>query len=492
MGRPTDAAMTPTGVLALARRELPAALAAVLPTARWYGDKHRDLMGIEIVDAVADPWGDAIVVWAVAELRFTAGEPSRYAVAAVVELDAAAGAVTADRWFGDGMSAAGFPAWFLARLRDGARLAGARGELAFEPLPGLLERVGTDGTPPAQVGGLEQSNTNIRYGAVLLVKLFRRLRPGLNPDLEITRFLAERTTFRHAPRPLGVVRYLSHDSEPIVAAIAQNFIANGSDGWEWTLRALAAAFGDESRTAADSLDAALALLGRRTAEMHRALASDPNDPAFAPEPLTETTIDATVAAALHNLAATMTALRQRQGGAPPAMRSAIDEVLASERALAERLRGMAAERGSWAIRVHGDYHLGQTLRTMDADWIVLDFEGEPGRDLVERRRKTSALKDVSGMLRSIGYARTAAERAQPSAAVKLAAWETVARRAFLDAYLDGVRGAGPRLLPPDAAAFRRALDAWEADKALYEVRYEVANRPDWLATPLRALQAATG
>jgi maltose alpha-D-glucosyltransferase/alpha-amylase len=154
--------------------------------------------------------------------------------------------------------------------------------------------------------------------------------------------------------------------------------------------------------------------------------------------------------------------------------------------------GYAAESGVAYVRVHGDYHLGQTLRTADDDWTIIDFEGEPARPVAERRQRLSALKDVAGMLRSFAYARGFAERslgAEPSAAAKtrLAAWEQGARAAFIAGYRQAVATATHPLVPAGDAGFARALAAWELDKALYEIAYEARNRPDWIDIPLRGL-----
>jgi trehalose synthase-fused probable maltokinase len=167
-------------------------------------------------------------------------------------------------------------------------------------------------------------------------------------------------------------------------------------------------------------------------------------------------------------------------------------VSAGLRALAERANGYRNELSTQRIRVHGDYHLGQTLRTPDGDWVIIDFEGEPARSLDERRQRASVLKDVAGMLRSFAYARGTAERsaggsADRAARGRLGPWEMGARRAFLEGYRQALATSEMRFVPKDDAAFARALAAWELDKALYEVAYEVRNRPDWLELPLRSL-----
>jgi maltose alpha-D-glucosyltransferase/alpha-amylase len=179
---------------------------------------------------------------------------------------------------------------------------------------------------------------------------------------------------------------------------------------------------------------------------------------------------------------------------PEQLMTRLPEAIAGLRALAERADGYRDELNTARIRVHGDYHLGQTLRTPDGDWAIIDFEGEPARSLAERRQRASVLKDVAGMLRSFAYARGAAERAAEASAVpdreardRLAVWESGARRAFLEGYRQALAAAAMRFVPDDDEAFARALAAWELDKALYEVAYEARNRPDWLELPLRSL-----
>jgi maltose alpha-D-glucosyltransferase / alpha-amylase len=162
------------------------------------------------------------------------------------------------------------------------------------------------------------------------------------------------------------------------------------------------------------------------------------------------------------------------------------------RALDERANGYRDELNTRRIRVHGDYHLGQTLRTPDSDWVIIDFEGEPARSLEERRQRASVLKDVAGMLRSFAYARGAAERSaggstDRAARNRLEVWEIGARRAFLAGYRQALAATPLRLVPEEDAAFAQALAAWELDKALYEVAYEARNRPDWLELPLCSL-----
>jgi maltose alpha-D-glucosyltransferase/alpha-amylase len=240
-------------------------------------------------------------------------------------------------------------------------------------------------------------------------------------------------------------------------------------------------------------DAAARLLGERTGRLHVALAQAPDEPAFAPEPITKADAERWEADLLANLRATVDGVRARAPALGPELRSQVAELPGRMPALERRAAGFRAQIGTAKSRVHGDYHLGQVLRTPDDDWVILDFEGEPARTIAERRAKTSPLKDVAGMLRSFGYARGAALRALPggvdqaATARRLAEWETAARRAFLAGYRSAVRQAPVAVVPANATAFAAAVAAWELDKTVYEIGYELGNRPDWLELPLAAL-----
>jgi len=311
-------------------------------------------------------------------------------------------------------------------LAQGARIAGSRGEVVFEPLEALPEPA------ESQLLGVEQSNTSVRYGASVL-KFIRRLQAGENPDFEIPLGLHARTAFRHVPKPLGRVLYREPDAETTLAVL-QAFVANQGDGWGWV------------HAQAEVPEAALRQLGRRTAELHAALGA-----AFDAEPMDHADIARWRARAL------------AEADAPELAPHAA--LLASWR---ERLRGgdagLESLVGQNKTRIHGDYHLGQVLRTED-DWVVMDFEGEPARPMEERRQKGSPLQDVAGMLRSFGYA---------AAALRQVEWEAAARAAFLDGY-------GPIAAPG-------ALRFFEIEKAVYELRYEINHRPEWVAIPLAGLQ----
>ena len=310
-----------------------------------------------------------------------------------------------------------------------------------------------------RLGG-EQSNTSVALGDALVLKHFRRLAEGVNPEAEMTRFLTEHTSFRHTPRLAGHLEYRDDAARPTTLAVAQELVADARDGWQWVLEQLA-----EPPRAAAAMTA-LRRLGQRTGELHRALASDPHAPAFAPEPITA----ADVAGWTESVIAQLSAARAALGG---------DAVPVDPGAVR---RGLAPMIGRGKIRHHGDFHLGQTLyRPAAGDWMIIDFEGEPLRPLDERRRKHVALRDVAGLLRSIDYAAVSA----PGAASAGPAWQADAARAFVEGYRRAA-GAAP-FLPDSDAGLRDVVAVFELEKAAYEIVYEANNRPDWIAILKRGL-----
>ncbi len=485
-------------VAAALRRHLASALAGFLPRQRWYGDKGRPLASVALLDAAADGDGPPWFVLAIAEVAFADGSPSaRYllplatAEPGLPSQDALAFIQSGDeRWaLVDAFAVPGFPLRLLRRLAQSAHLGGDRGAFVWEAFPALSAVVAGAEAAPSSLIGTEYSNSSVRFGDLLFLKLVRRLRPGTNPDEEVGRFLAERTGFRHAPAPLGAGRYLDTDGTPFPFALAQRFVAGAADGWTDVVARIAAA--GNAREDAELL-AALNLLGRRTAQLHAALATPSDDAAFAPEPVAAADAEGWQSELTAKLAATPDQLAVLGPSVPPRLRALVDCFAEQLPDLRRRAAGFAALTGTPKTRVHGDYHLGQTLRTPDGDWVILDFEGEPARTLPERRAKTSPLKDVAGLLRSLGYARGAALGALPPAdraasAPRLAAWERAARGAFLGGYRAAAAAHPSLAWTADPARFEAGLAAWELDKAIYEVAYEANNRPDWLDLPLAAL-----
>jgi trehalose synthase-fused probable maltokinase len=442
-------------------------LAAWIAERRWFGGKSRRIGGIDREDVIELGPGALHVL----RVRLDDGESQRYAV----PLSPGAGPA-------DALDDPAFARRLLAVARGEERVPGRRGAVRGHRTRAFPDALAPD-APVRQVGG-EQSNTSIVFGDLVIVKHFRRLAVGVNPDLEITRYLTEAAAFPHTPALAGWLEYEAPDGTATLA-VAQSLVAGARDGWEWVLAALR----DDARRV--ETRPALRRLGEVTARLHLALAAAPaSDPALAAEPITDADLTRWAAA----VATQLTAAR---AAAPPAAAAAIPN--SPVELVADALGGL---RGRLKCRHHGDFHLGQTLyREGTGEWTLIDFEGEPLRPLAERRQKHSPLRDVAGMLRSIAYAAETI-RAGGAATTGAAgegtradggtpwvdAWEREARAALLHGYLT-TAGRAP-FLPADEAAVRRAIAAFELEKAAYEVVYEANNRPDWIGIPLRGVVSA--
>jgi maltose alpha-D-glucosyltransferase/alpha-amylase len=369
--------------------------------------------------------------------------------------------------------------------------------------------------PPIRRLSSEQSNSSIVYGNRSILKLFRRLEQGINPDFEIGRHLTETVRFTRVPAAAGAFEYLGPGEEPTTLGMLQQLVPSQGDGWSHALNEVARFFHDvggasvragrEPRSFTELIEArppqsiahaigsylgSAATLGRRTAEMHLALASDGGNPAFAPEPFTKTDLELVTADALGQAHRGMSLLAENVERLSVDLQSTAKHLLHARNTLLDRVR--AAPTFHFAaskIRVHGDYHLGQVLWS-EQDFYLLDFEGEPARSLQERRMKQSPFKDVAGMVRSFGYAAyaglfaaTASRRSDWDRMETWARiWQTWTTSAFLREYFSATAGA---LFVPAVASQRDALlEVFVLDKALYELNYELNNRPDWVRIPL--------
>jgi maltokinase len=339
-------------------------------------------------------------------------------------------------------------------IRVLAQLLGSEATIESVAFHGGLEPTG-DIRPM----GAEQSNSSIVFGEQQVLKVFRRIEPGINPELEMLRFLSTRN-FENIAALTGWYDF-SGDLMQATLGILQEFVGEARDGWQL------------------ALDDPLGLLrrvpelGAATGRMHSVLASDNADPAFSPEEPSAEALALLTATIDEQIERAFLDLPDEPALAPIAGRG--EEVR-------DRLQLMShVGVGGRLIRHHGDYHLGQTM-LRDAGWVILDFEGEPARSLLERRRKRSPLRDVAGMLRSFAYAASASEllRGVPTPE----GWEERARKAFLDAYLDSVE---PTLLPAGQTAIDKLLAIFELEKAVYELHYELNNRPDWVPIPVAGI-----
>jgi maltose alpha-D-glucosyltransferase/alpha-amylase len=382
---------------------------------------------------------------------------------------------------------------------------------------------------PSRVGSAEQSNTSILYGDTAILKLFRRLQPGENPDVEIGQFLTEVAHFDRIPPFLGEISMIASSGEKTTVAMLQGLVANDGDGWTWFVHQLnrfyksiesgtdapiLAAPAYESTTtdrnrmptvAQEAMEAAM-LLGRRTAEMHLALSSSASDPVFAPEPTSHHDLETDARQIEVQIRSALEALKSKFAALDESASDHASLLLSKRLELMKRSHSIAdLTAAGQRIRIHGDYHLGQTLRTstkegapQTGDFVLLDFEGEPARPLSQRRRKQSPLKDVAGMLRSFSYAAFAglkafqdeiAARSRPTSdeiSTKWAqAWQNWASEAFIRGYRETI-SKNPDILPSPKET-QALLDAFVLEKALYELQYELNNRPTWIHIPIAGI-----
>jgi maltose alpha-D-glucosyltransferase / alpha-amylase len=383
-------------------------------------------------------------------------------------------------------------------------VASAHGRFRFRPTRRFAEIAGSDyaglavGRPQAL-----SSNTIVNIGDRLFLKAYRLLRAGVNPELEIGTYLTEVARFPNCVPVAGALEHLSAEGVPTTLALLQAYVANQGDGWTYTLDYLGR-FLEQWRSMTepppqDVHGAYLALirtLALRTAQLHEAFSLRTGDSAFDPEPLVDTDLEAWKGRVRDEAAATLEVLGQRLGELTLPPRTDARTLIGQRDKLMARIDACSLAAGqAFKMRHHGDFHLGQVLLTKN-DFLITDFEGEPGRTFEERRVKHSPLRDVAGMLRSFNYARWTAFRAavrghedDERLAPLALEWETQVRRAFLAAYDEGTRD---NEAMPALAAVRGLLELFELEKALYELRYELANRPGWAAIPLQGILALSG
>jgi trehalose synthase-fused probable maltokinase len=418
-----------------------------LRAARWFGGKSRAIVDTRVLDCAALTRGASVCF---VEVQYEYAAPEMYVLADHLEEPLVAQAL-------------------LERFAGGTLSSEQGGSLRFEPTH-LFASVDLKRAQPVALMRGEQSNTSIRFGNHLMLKLFRRLQFGPNPEVEVGRFLTDETSFRNAPAVLGSLTYRAPDDREASLALLQTFESNRGDAWTTTLQRLGPLLDGGSAT--ESMEM-MARLGRTTAELHVALASGTGD--FSSEPILKSDIE-TWRRALEEEVETATDALARK------------HIDVDQEQLLQRADGIAALEGALKTRHHGDYHLGQVLEREDGSFVVIDFEGEPSKPLALRREKRSPLRDVAGMLRSFDYARNAALRAGDAAdgrRVRAAAhWYSSVRESFLSAYCETIGREAPALLPRETMP---PLVALELEKAAYEVLYELNNRPDWLPIPLAAL-----
>jgi maltose alpha-D-glucosyltransferase / alpha-amylase len=528
------------------RAVLEGILAAYLPGRRWFGGKTRAIKGVHIQEKIEVP-GVAGGAWLVfLRVDYVHADPDLYLVPLTwVEAEGAgslpiekAGLVMASvklarsgrsGWLMDALGSRDFARALLEWVMRRRGVHGQFGELVASQTSHLrgLREAGLPALEPA-LSRAEQSNSSIIYGDRLILKLLRRLEPGVNPELELGRFLADRG-FAHVPALAGALEYEVGKGEPMTVGVLSGFVPNCKDAWVHALETLerfydrvAALPEDHPRPvlatgrlvdlASADLPASTVewigtyqesarLLGERTAALHGALAGETEDPAFVPEPFTPHYVRGLYQSMRNLTRRTLQLLQKRLKALSPEVGAEAERVLGLEPEMLRRFR-VLYERPMTALRIrhHGDFHLGQVLHT-GKDFLLVDFEGEPARSLGERRLKRSPLRDVAGMIRSFDYAAHAAlfqhlERGSLSPAGRERAsmwarsWSGWVGVMYFRAYREAVRGAS--FLPQGDEELQVLMDAYVLEKAVYELAYELNNRPDWLRIPLQGIRLWLG
>lgn len=522
-------------LLAALKRGLPSVLPKFLAKQRWFGGKARTIRSVQLSDVVPFYCGTLHSYLTLAQVKYAGGAVETYDIPLVRVSDVLAQPGTSSLMtvrpegfpeeivLKDALTDDQFLTCLLDAMSKGMSLRGGRGWVRAASTPALQALwQPSEGSLTSSLMHAEQSNSSVVYEKRLVLKMFRRLENGLNPDLEIGSFLTGKTSFRNVPPLAGYLEYGTDGGTNSALGMLQAYVVNQGDAWQLTLEALAEYYErapgwgdpgtceipqasilslcgqsipDEARRRLSSYLDSAALLGRRTAELHLALASAPQDPDFAPQPFSEADCQAFASSAVQLLTANFELLRRLKDGMPGQTRLEADTVLKLEDTARRRFQLLTGMKSSALVtRIHGDYHLGQVLFT-GSDFVIIDFEGEPARPLEERRKKRSPLQDVAGMLRSFHYAAYApllqletqrSPRAELQALGNWAQyWQRWISATFLKKYLDVCGDA--IFIPKGRQELALLLDLYLMDKAVYELGYELNNRPTWVRIPLDGL-----
>ncbi|HKD10363.1 MAG TPA: maltose alpha-D-glucosyltransferase [Bryobacteraceae bacterium] len=457
-------------------------LAEFLTRQRWFGGKSRKIARVHVIDW-SEFAGAAIMFL---EVTYESGPRDVYFAPLMMRDGALRDAFLDDRFCSE-----------LIAVREAPTSAGEiAGDIVDPP---------TD--PPVRKGAVEQSNSSVVFGDHTILKIFRRVEPGPNPDIEVSRFLSERTSFDRIPPFRGSIEY-RRGEETAALALVQGIVSNEGDGWSWTAEELERYYeryahetppnDADAQVAHDYVGAyfeAASVLGRRTAELHLSLASAADDPSFAPEPIPSQEMEASGSRMREEASEAFDLLKNNLAVLPDDLLEMAGVALRRRGQIGDRLLGASKETDCGKrIRIHGDYHLGQVLRTKN-DFVILDFEGEPARNLAQRRAKHSPLKDVAGMIRSFSYAANATlityTTRHPEDFASLEPWARLWDQTITTEFLNSYRQTlGPgALVPSSDAGFHRMLDAYLLEKAMYELSYELNNRPLWVRIPLAGILA---
>jgi maltose alpha-D-glucosyltransferase / alpha-amylase len=512
---------------------------------RWFRGKARHIQSCRITDVIPIHFGGSRADMVILQVNFTTGEPETYLVPLMISPARHANEVILRN-----------PAVLIARVQ---MPDGYQDQICFEATADkdfcsfLLESIGQKRSFLGLSGRIsttitqafnnirdvpgssliptliqaEQSNTSIIYGNQAILKFFRRIENGINPEMEMGRFLTERTSFTNFAPLLGALEYRLDQGPMQTMAVLQTFVANKGDAWQYSLDSLEHYFQSietnprnrtpqipqghlltllnestiPARKVIGSYLTSAQLLGQRTAELHKALSSTTDNPDFAPEPFS-TAQQTFLYHTLRDLAFnTFQMLEERKGSWPEEIEKEVERVLKFKESIIRRFQHITEQKISAVLmRCHGDYHLGQVLYT-GQDFVIIDFEGEPARPLSERRAKISPIQDVAGMLRSFDYAAHTSLNRQvmknagrynilPMLEQDARYWYTWVSITFLNSYLEHIQEA--HLIPENINQLKILLDVYLLEKSLYEVGYELNNRPEWLKVPVHGILQLMG
>jgi maltose alpha-D-glucosyltransferase/alpha-amylase len=509
---------------------------------RWFGGKAQQVKKAAIAESVSLQQGSFTAFIVFAAIDYMDGSSETYVLPlAFASGPAAEEALNESRWAAlarlrikstgeegilfEATALKDFGKALIQAINRRYRRKGAAGELICSRTPTFRRICEVNpASLESSLLGAEQSNTSLSYGSCLILKLFRRLQEGTNPDLEIGRFLTAKG-FAHTPPVAGALEYRCGRQSPQTIGILQGFVPNQGDAWEYTLNELTHFYehilaGQSERTVPAAPKASFMelaatpipsdvseaigiylesvhILAQRTAALHRVLASPAADPKFAPEPFSKLYQRSLYQSMRTHAGRTLPLLRRQLKNLPEDVQQAAREILEMKKDILERFHALLDLKISGLrTRCHGDFHLGQVLFT-GKDFVIIDFEGEPARPISERQIKRSPLRDVAGMLRSFHYAAYSAlitlEKqgvVQPESMAYLESWANCwyiwICTAFINIYLDQAAGAG--FLPDSREEIQILLDALLLEKAIYELGYELNNRPGWVRIPICGIQ----
>ncbi|NNU49315.1 maltose alpha-D-glucosyltransferase [Rhizobium sp. WYCCWR 11279] len=486
-------------------------LPAYLSRRRWFGAKDQALQAARLISVTPIPFADGVVL---GELEVVLPNHSEsYQLPLAVAWDdahpsalaqqLALGRIRQGRRVGfltDGFAVETMARGILHGLRDRSRTTGRTGTLEFLGTE-QLDNLDISGELPVHWLSAEQSNSSLLVGDVAMIKLIRHIFPGIHPEVEMTRYLT-RAGYDHTAPLLGEVAHTDSSGRRSTLIIVQGAIRNQGDAWNWMLNNLRRGadelvLNDPAVQPDDdvfrSLISFVAMVGLRLGELHVVLAAKTGDEAFSPVVAGDSEVEAMKKAVAGELVYALSKLDERDENADPAIDLLAAPLLERRSELAE-LAGTLAEscRHTLMTRTHGDFHLGQIL-VSEGDAVIIDFEGEPAKNLAERRAKTNPLRDVAGLLRSLSYL-VATAQLDNDAVIEhenevrreaIARFGRHAEEAFLDAYSQAVSVSKELDMSHDQR--RRVLDAFLLEKAAYEIAYEARNRPKWLPIPLSGL-----